>query len=277
MTWMPSRGQEQSTPDNWAHPACTVEPPRCRGLEGRRWAYPRMRGGTTSWSPPSIGGRGLSPHARGNRALAFFGGPGHGSIPACAGEPVRERRPKRLWRVYPRMRGGTGQQCFETCITQGLSPHARGNLFQHQGSSWNQGSIPACAGEPPGSGKGQLRAGVYPRMRGGTAAAAGGAGRGEGLSPHARGNLLMTVTSTCSSGSIPACAGEPRMTVFGSLKLRVYPRMRGGTSIWPGCMCGCSGLSPHARGNHPWVRPPACAAGSIPACAGEPRPAWPCA
>ena len=52
----------------------------------------------------------------------------------------------------------------------------------------------------------------------------------------------------------------------------VYPRLCGGTGDSPKPKQGCEGLSPPVRGNprHPQVeRLPE---GSIPACAGEPKP-----
>ena len=50
---------------------------------------------------------GLSPRARGN--LVRFRSHFHscGSIPACAGEPILRPLMNTLWRVYPRVRGGT--------------------------------------------------------------------------------------------------------------------------------------------------------------------------
>ena len=70
--------------------------------------------------------------------------------------------------------------------------------------------------------------------------------------------------------SIPACAGEPLKIGDTITIAKVYPRVCGGTRRMALCPPLGAGLSPRVRGNpsgglarHP-------AAGSIPACAGEP-------
>ena len=81
---------------------------------------------------------------------------GHGSIPACAGEPglptgsIPACAPFRRggsW-VYPRVCGGTPATATLASALSGLSPRVRGNPgFVCQRLS-EVGSIPACAGEP---------------------------------------------------------------------------------------------------------------------------------
>ena len=85
-----------------------------------------------------------------------------------------------------------------------------------------------------------------------------------------RGNLGGAVGAADDRGSIPACAGEPRLTAQRPRKALVYPRVCGGTSRdWRRRKCP-AGLSPRVRGNlanwpaGDYVRR------SIPACAGEP-------
>ena len=72
------------------------------------------------------------------------------------------------------------------------------------------------------------------------------------------------------SGSIPACAGEPSVSSRRPNRIRVYPRVCGGTSSGPTSSNYFTGLSPRVRGNR--VSGIACGLshGSIPACAGEP-------
>ena len=101
------------------------------------------------------------------------------------------------------------------------------------------GSIPACAGEPMLSAVGPgVGLGLSPRVRGNlretvlrrrTLAL-------HGLSPRVRGNRYTgdRPASVPIIGSIPACAGEPRICVL-TCGFQVY------------------GLSPRVRGNH---RPP---------------------
>ena len=52
-----------------------------------RWVYPRVCGGTWALQPEPPPFEGLSPRVRGNRAGETGWTVGHGSIPACAGEP----------------------------------------------------------------------------------------------------------------------------------------------------------------------------------------------
>ena len=133
-----------------------------------------------------------------------------------------------------------------------------------------------------------------------------------GLSPRVRGNRRARHDADTPLGSIPACAGEPRLgrTVYRSQ--RVYPRVCGGTAegflsnisntglsprvrgnldekgvdsrqrVYPR-VCGGTlrlgsmvlmqrGLSPRVRGNRPDGIVHDLELGSIPACAGEPQP-----
>ena len=78
--------------------------------------------------------------------------PMEGSIPACAGEPLESPAESVLLTVYPRVCGGTCDDCAMAVAVDGLSPRVRGNrTFPSRGmcASW---SIPACAGEPTSRG-----------------------------------------------------------------------------------------------------------------------------
>ena len=92
-----------------------------------------------------------------------------------------------------------------------------------------------------------------------------------GLSPRVRGNQSAEARQHPADGSIPACAGEPRVIAILWGLAGVYPRVCGGTCPCPPAQTGPKGLSPRVRGNH--HREPARydPARSIPACAGEPH------
>ena len=111
-------------------------------------------------------------------------------------------------------------------------------------------SIPACAGEPSGSSIWSSGGRVYPRVCGGN---------------HQRqmdeGQVL---------GSIPACAGEPGLSPRVRGNPGVYPRVCGGTEQERRNQARDDGLSPRVRGNRRCMMTWSTAAGSIPACAGEP-------
>ena len=152
-----------------------------------------------------------------------------------------------------------------------LSPRVRGNRHQRVGVDRVEGSIPACAGEPPPSGSVWVASRVYPRVCGGTPGVNGAFRPAEGLSPRVRGNQQRSQAPAPRRGSIPACAGEPGTRLFSFGEIGVYPRVCGGTSsAWLIC-CSRLGLSPRVRGNRRRRRPRGRRGGSIPACAGEPR------
>ena len=233
---------------------------------------------------------GPSPRVRGSPRRAKSGDAPRGSIPACAGEPVRRRTPASSSRVHPRVCGGAERQ------------RARVRRLD--------GSIPACAGEP-----GLLRMQadlirVHPRVCGG-ACGCGMAtveyegpsprvrgakitmrrfGDARGPSPRVRGSPSPIRPRVRSFGSIPACAGEPIPrrpasrwagsipACAGSLAVRrpelreyrVHPRVCGGADrkAQLGQMSG--GPSPRVRGSRTDDHRRWCTDGSIPACAGEP-------
>ena len=244
---------------SWVYPrvcggtACggkSFRPPR-----GRR-VYPRVCGGTSDKSRTTDNPAGLSPRVRGNRRSRqpqrSLSVAQTGSIPACAGEP-RSRRasePRGRWPtgLSPRVRGNRDlssvcRACFawRDLDARGLSPRVRGNPDHAY-----KGSIPACAGEPHGSG--------WP-----------------GLSPRVRGNHGSRACRRRSSIRVypRVCGGTLARAGRRTDHVRVYPRVCGGTTATPDFPAGARGLSPRVRGNpdggSTWHRK-----GSIPACAGEP-------
>ena len=91
-----------------------------------------------------------------------------------------------------------------------------------------------------------------------------------GLSPRGRGNLILSDYEDFLGGSIPAWAGEPRRPVFSGGFGWVYPRVGGGTRIFPAGVYRSQGLSPRGRGNRGDAAGNRRKPGSIPAWAGEP-------
>ena len=251
-------------------PACAGEPLVTQAAPKVDKVYPRVCGGTGAL--PVVGGvvQGLSPRVRGNRRQAGLAQVLSGSIPACAGEPARETGIKGAGWVYPRVCGGTRSGAAAACTRRGLSPRVRGNHSGRRCRSLRPGSIPACAGEPPGRRPCPPYRGVYPRVCGGTVGAYVQLGLRPGLSPRVRGNQLRVRGDPRGQRSIPACAGEPRPVVNPLPPFRVYPRVCGGTVARALLPLATSGLSPRVRGNHPVECPPHRLQRSIPACAGEP-------
>ena len=233
--------------------------------------YPRVCGGTSNTMSPGLLLAGLSPRVRGNPATATEAMMSGGSIPACAGEPSIRSLDNRQPAVYPRVCGGTGMADGAGRPGHGLSPRVRGNRRPARALGRPDGSIPACAGEPAGEPGCNLMTRVYPRVCGGTRAAGHHPAARPGLSPRVRGNPVGVDRQDGVQGSIPACAGEPYRRSVSSQALGVYPRVCGGTATASGHANAASGLSPRVRGNRRDCRRWAKWAGSIPACAGEPR------
>ena len=76
-------------------------------------------------------------------------------------------------------------------------------------------------------------------------------------------------------GSIPACAGEPRLAPARCGLWWVYPRVCGGTGARTGSDTDYRGLSPRVRGNLTAEEHLQEELRSIPACAGEPDYGYP--
>ena len=134
-------------------PACAGEP-RCGiVLRSSVGVYPRVCGGTHETPvkdalmqglSPRVRGNlrctdwrrlqgGLSPRVRGNHPRDPHAEPEEGSIPACAGEPTRKKSTTLVFRVYPRVCGGTPCAREQHLAQQGLSPRVRGNRVPARG------------------------------------------------------------------------------------------------------------------------------------------------
>ena len=174
-------------------------------------------------------------------------------------------------RDYPRVCGGTSEPVQSMADGKGLSPRVRGNRGVIPAHLLKEGTIPACAGEPPAEPPSDSRAWDYPRVCGGTPDTPPRWNCLSGLSPRVRGNRDAGHTSANQIGTIPACAGEPSRRPARPAKRRDYPRVCGGTTWTSGRRFRTWGLSPRVRGNQNISAVICTDAGTIPACAGEPR------
>ena len=173
--------------------------------------------------------------------------------------------------VYPRVCGGTSSGPAGSGGRGGLSPRVRGNPYPARPPCIRQRSIPACAGNPYASIPTALRTGSIPACAGEPGNRYRGNGPEVGLSPRVRGNQTMRGQQLLSVRSIPACAGEPRVPDSDNVRIRVYPRVCGGTPALSPCSRSISGLSPRVRGNLAARARVHLRNRSIPACAGEPN------
>ena len=232
--------------------------------------YPRLRGGSYPSALVAMFGQGLSPPTRGIRIRSCSNYTNVRSIPAYAGDPqTGAPYPAPTW-VYPRLRGGSLGDLARQSRRQGLSPPTRGIPSRWRVATMRMRSIPAYAGDPSSSRTflGQRR--VYPRLRGGSAPGASRIPIIPGLSPPTRGIHLGTLFAVANIGSIPAYAGDPARRHPHRRILRVYPRLRGGSSTSSGRAGSAMGLSPPTRGIHRHCCKLRGNNRSIPAYAGDP-------
>ena len=129
-------------------PACAGEPSTLARAFNAALVYPRVCGGTSTRIEPTSDSYGLSPRVRGNPLAPFALSPPSGSIPACAGEPATSALYSSVFTVYPRVCGGTPGGLTNPHWGHGLSPRVRGNRLGGGRLPQQEGSIPACAGEP---------------------------------------------------------------------------------------------------------------------------------
>ena len=148
----------------------------------------------------------------------------------------------------------------------------RGNRAAYPTMTLAARSIPAYAGEPITASAPSPSWRVYPRVCGGTITGCSRRLYRRGLSPRMRGNQPHQISAPVSDGSIPAYAGEPRKWFSSPRRVKVYPRVCGGTSAAIRKHGGGRGLSPRMRGNPVHRKIRALNPGSIPAYAGEPPP-----
>ena len=262
--------QRKRRPARRSIPACAGDPPDALLSLLTAEVYPRVCGGTPRRIHAGRDFHGLSPRVRGNPGGGHCRVGQSGSIPACAGEPFRITPPYCPVPVYPRVCGGTVWSLRHYFAGEGLSPRVRGNHGDGGDDGGVVGSIPACAGEPQRARREIAWYKVYPRVCGGTLAPLPDFLIFHGLSPRVRGNQAQVGDAGDSSGSIPACAGEPISAGSSVKPARVYPRVCGGTCNGLMSSPACTGLSPRVRGNHEAVGGLFGCQGSIPACAGEP-------
>ena len=271
-------------------PACAGKPLLREDQAHEGGVYPRVCGETVHPIGCSSHCSGLSPRVRGNRQKWPPPSPPSGSIPACAGKPL-----KRIWTiswqwVYPRVCGETDRNCEAPTRFEGLSPRVRGNRRAADDCRAQDGSIPACAGKPTSWTGSSMPDGVYPRVCGETNASLAGLFSAGGLSPRVRESGLLLLVSLSQKGlsprvrgnptrrslprfsprSIPACAGKPREDRAWRAGTRVYPRVCGETDCPTPTTHSSPGLSPRVRGNLGSFSFPIESGGSIPACAGKP-------
>ena len=131
-------------------PACAGEPLYRPRYQSRHEVDPRVCGGAPSASSRPEITMGRSPRVRGSRGGVILRRQDTGSIPACAGEPSRPTGASTRPKVDPRVCGGAIPEIMLIMADGGRSPRVRGSRGGARARGRREGSIPACAGEPPG-------------------------------------------------------------------------------------------------------------------------------
>ena len=108
-------------------PACAGKPSTNGRSSGASRVHPRVCGETLNSSAAANAHWGPSPRVRGNPFRRGLDREIAGSIPACAGKPMRVTNWKHFPRVHPRVCGETNILAGFTPVTQGPSPRVRGN------------------------------------------------------------------------------------------------------------------------------------------------------
>ena len=171
-------------------PACTGNPSSRAASETRPWVYPRVYGEPEVVDQTPAQEEGLSPRVRGTLEPRPGEAAGEGSIPACTGNPRPPARAARLsqpsgrsipactgnprWRfladtnsqVYPRVYGEPPSRTGYRTTSGGLSPRVRGTRRGGGGGGVQEGSIPACTGNPCPAAPSACPPRVYPRVYG---------------------------------------------------------------------------------------------------------------
>ena len=150
--------------------------------------------------------------------------------------------------VYPRSRGEHYDEASHDNAEHGLSPLARGTRSCPRSGSTPCRFIPARAGNTPFMAHKILTRSVYPRSRGEHHSALRTQVLTIGLSPLARGTLLVVTVALIDNRFIPARAGNTSAGSPPKRKVTVYPRSRGEHLERISMGFGRDGLSPLARG-----------------------------
>ena len=225
-------------------PACAGKPrPRPEPVAAAP-VHPRVCGEADRRPVRNRVARGPSPRVRGS----LLAGDRHpllpGSIPACAGKPMRALPARRTSGVHPRVCGEASAACSCLSSARGPSPRVRGSPLHLDLRRLGHGSIPACAGKPKGMVTGGGKLGVHPRVCGEASPSVRLRHGCRGPSPRVRGCRLPCRVRHAPAGSIPACAGKPGTNGAPRRRAGVHPRVCGEASRPAGLREGSPGPSP---------------------------------
>ncbi len=195
---------------------------------------------------------GLSPLTRGTHTATRPDPHATRFIPAGAGNTGSSRHRSNTASVYPRWRGEHVPEMKKAGKTLRFIPAGAGNTLSRRAQS---DTSP-----------------VYPRWRGEHDRFEPAWYSYPGLSPLARGTLMINSNMVKDMRFIPAGAGNTGGRMYDLFKRAVYPRWRGEHAIRSSVASSSGGLSPLARGTHRLTHDHRESARFIPAGAGNTLP-----
>ena len=250
--------------------------PRVRGTrglrrqhQGRKRSIPACAGNTNECELCDRLSVGPSPRVRGTHDPDRRHEPALRSIPACAGNTSRSSTGGPRQSVHPRVCGEHMQERYPHDAVTGPSPRVRGTHRPRQTHLRGDRSIPACAGNTRASTTATRSPTVHPRVCGEHTAPCRMSGGIVGPSPRVRGTLDRAALDTGVVRSIPACAGNTRLSPGSGHAPSVHPRVCGEHTASRALSFACSGPSPRVRGTPDDAVDNRVPRRSIPACAGN--------
>ncbi len=253
-------------------PACAGKPREAQSQRYPRWVHPRVCGEADADETCDVLTLGPSPRVRGSPARPAAERAMAGSIPACAGKPAVHLATVDACKVHPRVCGEAVMQFHAGGTPEGPSPRVRGSPDAGNPGCFRAGSIPACAGKPRRPTSMSTPSRVHPRVCGEATTVSSFADHEGGPSPRVRGSHRLNWADYGETGSIPACAGKPTPGARRRDSPTVHPRVCGEARDYIWWIHPNWGPSPRVRGSLRRCNPLRWTIGSIPACAGKPRP-----
>ena len=132
----------------------------------------------------------------------------------------------------------------------GSAPHVRGTFFKICKYHISLRFSPACAGNIKTISAKLLAAAVQPRMCGEHPYLSLHGRQLLGSAPHVRGTFFLSLCCTCLLRFSPACAGNIRKCLTGTLRQAVQPRMCGEHNAYRPVRLFDPGSAPHVRGTY---------------------------
>ena len=174
-------------------PACAGKPFGGGGSNVVERVHPRVCGEAIAVRVQRQHTEGPSPRVRGSHAPAELPLVENGSIPACAGKPLRSHSSSTADWVHPRVCGEAAYRGTSAARGWGPSPRVRGSPELLCPVHADEGSIPACAGKPARRRAGRPPWTVHPRVCGEAWFRLHTAPTDLGPSPRVRGSLGLPV------------------------------------------------------------------------------------